>query len=117
MNPNLFDSDKKEIFLFLAKAYMKDVKYRDALYSQVREIAKEHDEDIDFLGLPYEGNNISNAIVTVLDGKYEDFSYFVFDCDGDFEKYNQGVTLKDETHPNVHSLEDLYDFIVSQESE
>lgn len=115
--PNLYKSSRKEIFISLAEAYLNNVSYRDKLYNSIKDLATEHGEETDFLGLPYEGTNISNTILEILDGRFEDFSYFVFECDKSFDRYNEGITLENGEHPDVHSLGDLYDFIMSQESE
>lgn len=94
-------------FVALAEAFIKDYSYLDELDNAQRELADKFGIEKDFLGLPYFGGNLFTAVSNLLG---DDFSYWYYDCEQSFEKFNDGVTLKDGTHPDVHSLSDLWDF-------
>lgn len=103
----------KETFIALAKAYMRQERYEDEYFKALKDIAKKHKQEIDFLGLPMGSSLIMRPVADALG---DDFSYFWYDCRGSFEKFNKGVVLADGSHPNVKSLEDLYDFAKEQGS-
>lgn len=105
--------NKKETFVKLAEGYIRQDKYEDEFRDMVNDLAEKHKQDIDFLGLPFGTNAIMSP---VLDALGDDFSYFHYDCGDDFNKFNKNITLKNGSHPKVHSLEDLYDFTKEQGS-
>ena len=102
--------DKQE-FIKLAEAYLKDDEYLTKLDSATFELAKKYDIEQDFLGLTFsQGSNLFRAVYELLSDSDDWFGYWLCECEKDFDKFNRNVTLKDGTHPNIHSLEDLYDF-------
>lgn len=103
----------KEIFVKLAEGYIRQEHYEDEFRDMVNDLAGKHKQDIDFLGLPFGTNAIMSPVLDVLG---DDFSYFHYDCKDNFEKFNDNIKLADDSHPNVHSLEDLYDFAKEQGS-
>ena len=103
----------KETFIKLAEGYLAQEKYEDELQDEVRAMAVKHKQETDFLGFPVGTNLIMSP---VLDALGEDFSYFCYDCNKDFNKFNRGITLEDGTHPNIHSLSGLYNFAKEQGS-
>lgn len=94
-------------FVELAKGYIKQEKYEESLYKAITKTAEEHGQEKDFLGLCIGTNSIMNPVLVALGN---DFSYYHYDCDDDFDRFNKGTVLADGTHPDVHSLEDLYKF-------
>lgn len=94
-------------FLALAEAYVKDYSYLDELDNMQRELADKYTIEKDFLGLPYFGGNLFTAVSNLLG---DDFSYWYYDCEQSFDKFNKNVTFKDGTHPDIHSLSDLWAF-------
>lgn len=103
----------KENFVKLAKGYIRQEKYEDEFRDLVYSTADKYGQDKDFLGLPLGTNKIMSPVLDILG---DDFSYFHYDCGDDFEKFNNNIKLADGGHPNVHSLEDLYDFAKEQGS-
>lgn len=103
----------KETFVKLAEGYLAQEKYEEELQDVIRSSAVSHGQEIDFLGLPVGTNLIMSPVIDVLG---EDFSYFCYDCNRDFNKFNKGITLKDGTHPNIRSLSGLYKFAKEQGS-
>ena len=54
-----------------------------------------------------------NTVSDAIDDKAEWLSYFVWECECDFDKFNDNITV-DSKHPNVKDFSDLYDFIVKK---
>lgn len=97
---------RKTDWLKLAKAYIAESGYWHELYEAKIRIAKAHSIDTDFIGNDY----FSGPMVSAVEGLLgEDFCYWCYDCNKNFEAFNKRVTLADGTHPNVHSLEELYE--------
>ena len=103
----------KETFVKLAEGYIRQENYEDEFRDLVYSTADKHGQEKDFLGLPLGTSRIMNPVLDILG---DDFSYFHYDCRGSFEKFNNNIKLADGSHPNVHSLEDLYDFAKEQGS-
>ena len=103
----------KETFVKLAEGYILQEKYEDEFSNTIKELAKEHKQDIDFLGLPIGTNAIMSPVLEILG---EDFAYFHSDCGDDFNKFNKGITLADGSHPRIRSLVGLYKFAKEQGS-
>ena len=97
----------KATFIALAEAFVKDYDYLDALDNSQRELADKYNIEPDFLGLPYFGGNLFPTVSNLLG---DDFSYWYYDCERDFDKFNKNIEYKDGSHPDVHSLEDLWEF-------
>lgn len=103
---------RKKDWLKLAEAYIAEAGYWHELYETKIRIAEAHSIDTDFIGNDY----FSGPMVSAVEGLLgEDFCYWCYDCDKSFEAFNKRVTLADGTHPNVHSLEELYE--LAQEGE
>lgn len=103
----------KENFVKLAKGYIRQDNYEDEFRDLVYSTADKHGQEKDFLGLPLGTSRIMNPVLDILG---DDFAYYHYDCQDNFEEFNSGIELADGSHPNVHSLEDLYDFAKEQES-
>jgi hypothetical protein len=103
----------KKQFVKLAEAFISQVEYEDELSDTVQAVAKKYRRGIDFLGLPSDSEVLLDAVLNILG---DDFSYYHFDCNKSFEQFNKNITMADGSHPNVHSLEDLYDFAVKEGS-
>lgn len=104
----------KEQYVHLAEAYIQQEKYEDELRNTIKLTAKKYGQRGDFLGLCSGDGIIMEAVLDLLG---DDFSYYFYECDGDFAKFNDGVCSMEGKHPNVHSLEDLYDFTMEEENE
>lgn len=100
----------KKDWLKLAYAYMDEAGYWHELYKTKIRLAEEHDIDTDFIGNDYFSGPMTSAVEDLLG---EDFCYWCYDCSKNFDEFNKKTTLQDGSHPNVHSLEDLYE--LSQE--
>lgn len=103
----------KETFVKLANGYIRQESYEDEFRDLVYSTADKHGQEKDFLGLPLGTSRIMNPVLDILG---DDFAYFHYDCKGSFEKFNDNIKLADGSHPDVHSLEDLYDFAKGQGS-
>lgn len=100
----------KKDWLRLAYAYMDEAGYWHELYKTKTRLAEEHGIDTDFIGNDYFSGPMTSAVEGLLG---EDFCYWHYDCNKNFDEFNKKTTLKDGSHPNVHSLEELYE--LSQE--
>ena len=103
----------KEQFKKLAKAYIKQEKYEDEITNAIYQVAKENEQETDFLGLPCRSGYLLEAILDILG---DDFCYYHYDCENSFTKFSKNITYKDGSHPNVKTLDDLYDFAVEEGS-
>lgn len=104
----------KEQYVVLAKAFIQQEKYDDELMGTIKLTAKKYGQGSDFLGLCCGDGIIMRAVLDLLG---DDFSYYLYECNGNFAKFNEGTCLSDGNHPNVQSLEDLYDFTMEEENE
>lgn len=103
----------KENFVKLAEGYIRQENYEDEFRDLVYSTAGKYGQEKDFLGLPLGTSKIMNPVLDILG---DDFAYFHYDCKDDFGKFNNNTELADGSHPDVHSLEDLYDFAKKQGS-
>lgn len=97
----------KKDWLKLAYAYMDEAGYWHELYKTKIRLAEEHSIDTDFIGNDYFSGPMTSAVEDILG---EDFCYWHYDCSKNFDEFNKKTTLQDGSHPNVHSLEELYEF-------
>lgn len=97
----------KEAFIKLAEAYSKQEKYENELKSSIHSLAEKYKIYTGFIGL----TNTSDLIMDVaLDLLGDDFSYYFYDCNEDFNKFNKNTILGGETHPNVKDFGGLWEF-------
>lgn len=97
----------KTDWLKIADAYIAEAGYWHELYELKIKTAKKHGLGTDFVGNDYFDGPLTTAIENLLG---EDFCYWYYDCGQSFEVFNKRVTFSDGSHPNVHSLEELYEF-------
>lgn len=103
----------KKQFVKLAEAFISQVEYEEEVSDMIRKMAKKHGKDADFLGLTCDSSWLLDALLDIMG---EDFAYYHYDCNKSFEQFNKKITMADGSHPDVHSLEDLYDFAVKEGS-
>ena len=97
----------KEAFIKLAEAYSKQEKYEKELSNNLETINEKYKVYMGFIGF----SNSSDLIMdVVLDLLGEDFSYYFYDYDESFNKFNKNTTLADGTHPNIKDFGDLWEF-------
>ena len=97
----------KEAFIKLAEAYSKQENYEKELRNNLETINEKYKDYMGFIGL----SNSSDLIMdVVLDLLGEDFSYYFYDYNEDFNKFNKNTTLADGTHPNVKDFGELWEF-------
>ena len=105
----------KQTFITLATGYIQQTKLEDDLLNSFKGVARAYELDTDFVGLPiFYGpaqQAISDAIHEI--DEFDTFSYFVYDCDADFDKFNRGITIDEDNHPSIKTLGGLYDYIVN----
>lgn len=97
----------KTEWLKLAKAYIAESGYWHELYELKIKTAEKHGIGTDFVGNDYFDGPLTTAIEDLLG---DDFCYWYYDCDQSFEAFNKRTTFADGSHPNVKSLEEIYDY-------
>lgn len=112
----------RTVFKTLAEGYIKQRAYEDDLQDAIHKITREHNGVVDFLGLPYDSFTLMGAVLNAIKvfDTYEAFDYFVHDCDGDWDKFNKATEWEEggeKKHPDCHNLDDLYDYILLENSE
>lgn len=103
----------KKQFVKLVEAFISQSDYEEEVSKMILETAKKYGKDADFLGLTCDSSWLLDALLDIMGG---DFAYYYYDCNKSFEQFNKNVTMADGGHPDVHSLEDLYDFAVKEGS-
>ena len=97
----------KEAFIKLAEAYSKQENYEKELSNNLETINEKYKVYMGFIGL----SNSSGLIMdVVLDLLGEDFSYYFYDCNESFDKFNKNTTITDGTHPTVKDFCELWEF-------
>lgn len=112
----------RTVFKTLAEGYLKQHAYEDDLRNAIDEVARKHDGMVDFLGLPYDSFTLMGAVLDAIKvfDTYETFDYFIHECDGDWDKFNKAIEWEEgekTQHPDCHNLDDLYDYILLENSE
>lgn len=51
-----------------------------------------------------------SMLADMIGDKNDDLAYFFFECDADFDKFNENILVGTE-HPDVHNLKSLYYYI------
>ena len=97
----------KETYIKLAEAYCKQEAYEEEAKKGILEVAEKHNVYLGFICLPTNSDLIMGVVYEILG---DNFSYYFYECDKSFEKFNKGVTLKDGSHPNVQSFGDMWEF-------
>lgn len=97
----------KETYIKLAEAYCKQSEYENKLRECVNDITKKYATSLSFIGLPFNSDLIMWAVSDLLG---VNFSYFLYGCNGDFEKFNNNITLSDGSHPNVQDFGNMWEF-------
>lgn len=93
----------KEAFIKLAEAYSNQKNCEKELNDSINFIIKKYKNYIGFVG----PDLIADVILNLLG---DDFSYYFYDCNEDFDKFNKNNTLADGTHPKVNNLGELWEF-------
>lgn len=110
----------KKTFLLLAEGYAKQVLYENEFNDAMYEVAKKHSAERDFLGTPCNCSILKNAVLDVISGfdAYGTYGYWLYDCEGNFDKFNNGIVWVGEDgekyRPNVSSLDELYQYILHE---
>ena len=97
----------KEAFIKLAEAYSKQEKYQNELNSSLKSTTKKYNVYMDFVGLPISSDLIMDVVLDLLGN---DFSYYLYDCGEDFNKFNKNTLLEGGKHPNVNDFGELWEF-------
>lgn len=97
----------KEAFIKLAAAFSNQENYEKELSNNIETINEKYKVYMGFVGFPSASGLIMDVVLDLLG---EDFSYYFYDCNESFEKFNCYTTLADGTHPKVKDLEDLWEF-------
>ena len=93
----------KEAFIKLAEAYSKQEKYENELKSSVHSLAEKYKVYMGFIGLSSSSDLIMDVVLDLLG---EDFSYYFYDYDESFNKFNKNTTLADGTLKKDQHLEE-----------
>lgn len=97
----------KEAFIKLAEAYSKQENYEKELSNNLETINEKYKVYMGFVGFPSASDLIMDVVLDLLG---EDFSYYFYDCNESFDKFNKNTTLADGTHPNVNNFGELWEF-------
>lgn len=97
----------KKAFIKLAEAYSKQENYEKELSNNLETINEKYKVYMGFVGFPSASDLIMDVVLDLLG---EDFSYYFYDCNESFDKFNKNTTLADGTHPNVKDFGELWEF-------
>ena len=97
----------KEAFIKLAEAYSRQENYEDELSNNLKVVTEKYKIYMGFIGIPNSSELIMDVVLDLLG---DDFSYYFYDCNKDFDKFNKNTTLADGTHPNVKDFGELWEF-------
>ena len=97
----------KEAFIKLAEAYSKQEKYEKELSNNLEAINEKYKVYMGFIGLSSSSDLIMDVVLDLLG---EDFSYYFYEYDESFDKFNKNTTLADGTHPNIKDFGELWEF-------
>lgn len=97
----------KEAFIKLAEAYSKQEKYEEELSNNLETVTEKYKVYMGFIGLSSSSELIMDVVLDILG---EDFSYYFYDYNEDFNKFNKNTILGSGTHPNVKDFGGLWEF-------
>lgn len=97
----------KEAFIKLAEAYSKQENYEKELSNNLEAVTEKYKVHMGFIGFPSASDLIMDVVLDLLG---EDFSYYFYDYNESFDKFNKNTTLADGTHPNVKDFGELWEF-------
>lgn len=97
----------REAFIKLAEAYSKQENYEKELSNNLEAINEKYKVYMGFIGLSSSSELIMDVVLDLLG---EDFSYYFYDCNESFDKFNKNTTLADGTHPTVKDFGELWEF-------
>ena len=97
----------KEAFIKLAEAYSKQENYEKEVSNNLETINEKYKVYMGFIGLSSSSDLIMDVALDLLG---DDFSYYFYDCNEDFNKFNKNTILGGETHPNVKDFGGLWEF-------
>ena len=97
----------KEAFIKLAEAYSKQDNYEKELNNNLNSIIEKYKIYTGFVGFPISSDLIMDVVLKILG---EDFSYYFYDCNEDFNKFNKNTLLEGGKHPNVNNFGELWEF-------
>ena len=100
----------KEAFIKLAEAYSKQNNYEKGLKNSLNSVTETYKTYTDFIGFPISSDLIMDVVLDLLGN---DFSYYLYDCGEDFNKFNKNILLeggKTPKRPNVNNFGELWEF-------
>lgn len=97
----------KEAFIKLAAAFSNQENYEKELSNNLETINEKYKVYMGFVGFPSASDLIMDVVLNLLG---EDFSYYFYDCNESFDKFNKNTTLADGTHPTVKDFGELWEF-------
>lgn len=97
----------KEAFIKLAEAYSKQENYEKELSNNLEAVTEKYKVYMGFIGFPGSSELIMDVVLDLLG---DDFSYYFYDCNESFDKFNKNTTLAGGTHPNVKDFGELWEF-------
>ena len=95
----------KETFVTLGTAVADEVIYRDKMHNAVLDTARANNRSTDFIGVSYDSELLLDTILELLG---EDYLFWLFDCEQDWDKFCSRTEINGK-HPDIHSLEELYE--------
>nr|DAR58099.1 MAG TPA: hypothetical protein [Caudoviricetes sp.] len=97
----------KGAFIKLAEAYSRQENYEKELSNNLETINGKYKVYMGFVGFPSASDLIMDVVLDLLG---EDFSYYFYDCNESFDKFNKNTTLADGAHPTVKDFGELWEF-------
>lgn len=97
----------KEAFIKLAEAYSRQENYEKELSNNLETINEKYKVYMGFIGFPSASDLIMDVVLDLLG---DDFSYYFYDCDASFDKFNKNILLEGGKHPNVNDFGELWEF-------
>lgn len=97
----------KEAFIKLAEAYSKQENYEKELSNNLEAVTEKYKVHMGLIGFPGSSELIMDVVLNLLG---DDFSYYFYDCNEDFNKFNKNILLEGGKHPNVNNFGELWEF-------
>lgn len=97
----------KEAFIKLAAAFSNQENYEKELSNNLETINEKYKVYMGFVGFPSASDLIMDVVLNLLG---EDFSYYFYDCNESFDKFNKNTLLEGGKHPNVNNFGELWEF-------
>ena len=108
----------KKDFAKLAEGIQRQEQYESEIRAQILQTAQNFEVDTDFISVPLNSSiaidSIRDVIQDFSEPLLQEFDFLHYECSDSFDEYNSRIWNPDDSHPNVHSLEELYDEVIKE---